>query len=86
MRNVSVLLLAFLALGGCDRVRSDPASLDDIVKVVEALRAAGCTALKDLEVERNGFEVDGVVCNDGNVYDIKLDKAFNITSKRRDYI
>lgn len=86
MRSISGLLLAFLMLGGCDRIASEPASLDDIVKVVEALRAAGCTGLSELEVERNGFEVDGVLCNDGNRYDIRLDKAFNITSKRRDYI
>jgi hypothetical protein len=81
-----MVLVSVLMLGACDRIASEPASLDEIAKVVEALRAAGCTGLKELEVERNGFEVDGVVCNDGNVYDIRLDKAFNITSKRRDYI
>jgi hypothetical protein len=50
------------------------------------LRAAGCTGLTDLEVERSGFEVEGVICNDGNRYEVKLDKAFNITSKRRDHL
>jgi Peptidase propeptide and YPEB domain len=86
MRSVPLILLSVLMLGACDKFSSEPASLDEITKVVDALRAAGCTGLKELEVERDGFEVDGVVCNDGNVYDIKLDKAFNIVSKRRDYI
>ncbi len=84
MRSVSAVLLALLVLGGCDRIASEPASLDDVVKVVEALRAAGCTGLSELEVERTGFEVDGVLCSDGKRYEIRLDKAFNITSKERD--
>ena len=46
----------------------------------------GCTGLKELDVESEEYEVGGVVCNDGKSYDIKLDKSFNVISKREDHL
>ena len=86
MRFGLMLLLALLLMVGCEKLASKPASLDEITKVVEALRAAGCTGLKELDVETEEYEVGGVVCNDGKSYDIKLDKSFNVVSKREDHI
>jgi len=78
-----LLLLIPLLLGGCDKFTGKPASFDDIVKVVEALRAAGCTGLSELKSEREGFDAEGVTCGDES-YDIELDKSFAIVSKRKD--
>ena len=86
MRNAVVMLLAFLLLSGCEKIVGKPASLEEITKVIDALRAAGCTALKELDVEREEYEAGGVVCNDGKSYDIKLDKNFNVVSKREDHL
>ena len=86
MRNALVLLLFLSMLVGCDKLTSKPASLDEITKVVDALRAAGCTGLKELDVETDEYEVGGVVCNDGKSYDMKLDKSFNVISKREDHL
>ena len=78
--------LLLLMLVGCEKLTSKPASLEEITKVVDALRAAGCTGLKELDVETEEYEVGGVVCNDGKSYDIKLDKSFNVISKREDHL
>ena len=86
MRTGLMLLLSLFILGGCERLSSKPASLEEITKVIDALRAAGCTGLKELDVESEEYEVGGVVCNDGKSYDIKLDKSFNVISKREDHL
>jgi hypothetical protein len=86
MRNGLMLLLSLFMLGGCEKLVSKPASLDEITKVVDALRAAGCTGLKELDVETDEYEVGSVVCNDGKSYDMKLDKNFNVISKREDHL
>lgn len=80
------VLFAALAFGACDKFSATPASLDDVGKVVEALRAAGCTGLLELDVEGDGYEAEGVTCGDGETYDMKIDKSFTITSKRTDML
>lgn len=84
MRNGLMLLLFLSMLGGCEKLASKPASPDEITKVIDALRAAGCTGLQELDVEADEYEVGGVLCNDGKSYDMKLDKSFNVISKRED--
>lgn len=86
MRIGLILLSSVLVLMGCEKLASKPASLDEITKVIEALRTAGCTGLKELDVESDEYEVGGVVCNDGKSYDLKLDKSFNVISKREDHL
>ena len=73
-------------LGGCEKLTSKPASLEEITKVIEALRAAGCTGFKELDVESDEYEVGGAVCAEGESYDVKLDKNFNIISRREDHL
>jgi hypothetical protein len=86
MRYVLMLAMFLSMLGGCEKLVSKPASLEEITKVVDALRAGGCTGLKELDVETDEYEVGGVVCNDGKSYDVKLDKKFKIVSKREDHL
>ncbi len=86
MRSILMFLLCSTMLAGCDKLASKPASLDEITKVVEALRAAGCTGLKKLEVDSDEYEVEGAVCAEGKSYDVKLDKSFNVIAKRQDYL
>lgn len=86
MSSGRMLLLVLVLLGGCGKIGGKPATLDEIAKVIEALRAAGCTGLHELDVESDEYEVGGVVCNDGKSYDIKLDKNFAVVSKRKDWL
>ena len=86
MANFRISLLVLLLLAGCSKVRGEPASLDDITKVVEALRAAGCTAVREIDVDADGFEIEGATCEDGKPYDMKLDKKFAVVSKRKDWL
>jgi len=85
MRVIPMLVLLLIVVG-CDKLSGKPASLEEITKVVDALRTAGCTGLLELEVEEEGYEVGGVKCNDGKSYDMKLDRNFAVVSKRRDYL
>ena len=86
MRSALMFLLCSTMLGGCEKLASKPASLDEITKVIDTLRTAGCTGLKELDVESDEYEVGGAVCAEGQSYDIKLDKSFNIISKREDHL
>lgn len=63
--------------------RDRTATLDDFGKVLDALRAAGCSAAQKVEVEKKGFEAEGVACGDKH-FEIYLDEHFNITSKREE--
>lgn len=42
--------------------------------------------VQGLAEETGEYEVGRAVCNDGKSYDIKLDKSFNVVSKREDHI
>jgi len=85
MRNGLMILLFLFILGGCEKFAGQPASLDEVAKVLDALRAGGCTGLKELDVETDEYEVGGVACSDGKSYDIKLDKKFTVIAKREDH-
>ena len=78
--------LMLLVLVGCGKIRGEPASLDEIAKVVEALRTAGCTAVREIDVDSDGYEIEGAICEDGKSYDVKLDKKFAVASKRKDWM
>lgn len=86
MTSVRISLLALLVLAGCSKFRGEPASLEDLTKVIEALRTAGCTAVREIDVDNDGYEVEGAVCEDGKSYDVKFDKKFAVVSKRKDYL
>jgi hypothetical protein len=86
MTDIRLWLLILILLGGCDKFRGEPATLDEITKVVEALRAAGCTAVREIDVDADGYEVEGATCGDGKSYDVKLDKKFAVVSKRADWL
>ena len=86
MARGRMLLLVLLLVGGCGKFEAEPATLDEIARALEALRAAGCTALLEIDVDRDGYEAEGVTCNDGKSYDMKLDKNFAVVSKRKDWL
>ena len=86
MTGVRISLLALLLLAGCSKFRGEPAKLEDIAKVMEALRTAGCTAIREIDVDADGYEVEGAVCDDGKSYDMKFDKQFAVVSKRKDWL
>jgi uncharacterized protein YceK len=86
MSSVRISLLVLLVLAGCSKLRGEPASLEDITKVVDALRTAGCTAVREIDVDSDGYEVEGAACEDGKSYGIKFDKKFAVVSKRKDYL
>ena len=86
MTNVLISLLVLLLPVGCGKVRGEPASLDEITKVVDALRAAGCTAVREIDVDSDGYEIEGAACEGGKSFDVKLDKKFAVVSKRADWL
>lgn len=84
MRFLPVLaVIATVSFATAANARERTASLDDFSKVLDALRAAGCSAAHKVEVEKAGFEAEGVVCSDKH-FEVYLDEHFNITSKREE--
>ena len=82
--GAQLLLLVLFLVTGCDS-SSKPASVDEVSKLIDALRAAGCTGLLGLKSESEGYEVWGASCGDENRYEVKLDKNFAVVSKRKDW-
>lgn len=73
------------SMSAANAADTDGAKYTDISKVLESLQAAGCTTLIELNVKSDGYKVGGVACNDGKVYDMKIDKGFKIVTKRKDW-
>ncbi|MFC3101898.1 PepSY domain-containing protein [Altererythrobacter lauratis] len=60
-----------------------PITAEERARVMAAIAAAGCTNPDSIERDDNGYDVDNAKC-EGGVYDIDLDKAFNITERDRE--
>jgi hypothetical protein len=84
MKSPMVCAAVFLVASVCT-AHADSAKLEDISKVLEALKAAGCTSLIELDVKSDGYKLGGVACNDSQVYDMKMSKTFEIVKKRKDW-
>lgn len=83
--NRAIICSAAFAVLTSSAANAESAKFEEINKVLEALRVAGCTSLIELDVKSDGYKVGGVACNDGQVYDMKLSKAFEIVKKRKDW-
>lgn len=79
---LALLMVPTLALAKKEEKKTD-ATKEQIAKIDEVLKAESCEG-GDIEVKKDGgFEVDDVKCKDGQ-YDIKLDKDFKITAKKKE--
>ena len=80
----SMICAVFPVVISVTAANAGTAKLDEIGKVLDALRAAGCSSLTELHAKSDGYKVDGVACSDGQVYNMKLSKTFEIVKKRKD--
>lgn len=80
--TIFILALVAVFFGAAAASFADrEATAAETASVAEALGGEGCVLSEVVEVDDKGiFEVDGVVCEDGN-YDVELDADFNILSK-----
>jgi hypothetical protein len=60
-----------------------PLTEDERTKLVDALKAQGCTGGK-MEFDDGRFEVDDATCADGKTYDFHFDQSFAVTKKELD--
>ncbi len=60
------------------------ATPEERAKVVEALTAAGCPNVGEVELDGNYFEAEDVICDDGKKYEIYLDQDMKIIKKKLD--
>lgn len=73
---------ALLMVAGSPAMASDEATAEDIEKINALLAGIQCEMDEDdIEKEDDGFELDDVLCVDGQ-FDIDLDSDFNIVEKR----
>ncbi len=79
---ILALVALFFAAAGASSADRD-ATAAETASVAEALGGEGCVLSEVVEVDGKGiFEVDGVVCEDGN-YDIEMDAEYNIVSRAK---
>ena len=52
-------------------------------KIVQALNTIGCSTFKEAEfaIDKKHFEIDDVVCADGQIYEIYLSKDYQVIKK-----
>ena len=52
-------------------------------KIVQALNTIGCSTFKEAEfaIDKKRFEIDDVVCADGQIYEIYLSKDYQVIKK-----
>lgn len=62
---------------------SDEVDAETVEKIQAYLASVNCQMdPSDIEVEDDGYDLDDVICEGGNQFDIKLDKEFNETGRR----
>lgn len=55
-------------------------------QIEQVLRAMGCNFYDDADFERDRqrYDLNNVICNDGKKYDMYLDQGFKVIYKRED--
>jgi len=74
-------LLASAVATTAPAVAEEPATLDQWRKLLDALQAAGCTAVADISVERDVYEVESALCGDTKPRTLRFDKSFALIRK-----
>ena len=59
---------------------------EEMEKIVQTLKSIDCTTYGEAEYEttKNQFEIDNVVCNGGQTYEIYLDQNYRVIKKELD--
>ena len=75
--------LAVAALTVSPALADRPVTDEERAKLVELLRAEGCTG-GEMEFDDGKFEVDDARCADGREWDFEFDRNFNLIKKEQD--
>jgi hypothetical protein len=81
--RTTILALGLLGVLVTPAFAGRPVTDEERTKLVEALKAQGCTGGK-MEFDSNKFEVDDATCADGKKYDLDFDQAFALLKKKLD--
>lgn len=79
------LAAAFLAFGlaGFAQAADQEVPAETVDKIMAMLADMKCQmAADDIEVDEGGYELDDVICEGGNQFDIKLDADLNEVGRR----
>lgn len=71
----TILAIAFVAVSATAALADSDRPVTDAerAKIVDALKAQGCTIGGDVEFDDDGyFQIDNAQCSDGHVYDFKF--------------
>ena len=80
-----ILALTFMGVVFTQNALADrDATPEERAKVVEALTAAGCSEVGEVELDGDYFEAEDVICDDGEKYEVHLDQEMNIIKKKLD--
>lgn len=82
MKRLSISFAAILA-ASCAAYAADEISEETVNGIMAKLEEMKCQMdPADIEVEDDGYELDDVICEGGNQFDIELDKDLNETGRR----
>lgn len=82
MKKLTLSLAVILATA-CSVYAADEISEDTVNGIMAKLEEMKCQMdPDDIEVEEDGYELDDVICEGGNQFDIELDKDLNETGRR----
>ena len=83
MKTLGTTLAAALLLGGAAWADDDAPDAETVEMIMAKLEEMKCQmAPDDIEVEDDGYELDDVICEGGQQYDIMLDADLNETGRR----
>ena len=83
---ILILSIAILLTPVFSHSKERDATPEEREKVIEALKAHGCTKYdKEIEFEDDIFETEDVKCSNGKTYDIYLDDNYKIIMKKEEY-
>lgn len=81
-----LLLMAIFAMSLVGPAHADrKVTAEERAAIDKALAGVGCKCGKyEFDDDDNKFEVEGAICDDGQEYEIDLDKSFNVIQKKLD--
>lgn len=79
-------LSTFTAIAKADNDYDRDVTPAEKTKIEQVLQSLGCTSSDDMdfEINNNLYKIEGANCQDGQEYDIYLDKDYQVKFKRQD--
>lgn len=84
-RQFPIVLAALtILIGAAESALAREPTAEERARIESVLRAEGFTRWDDIEFDDGKWEIDDAVDADGRTWDVDLDAAFKVISRKRD--